>query len=102
VSSIRRRVGGTTTPPDYQARSAGRAGTSATDASKSTMYSGVRPRSDLCTEIAETPQQRRYSTETREIFVSVNFNRRAQCTTTQFIYYAFILPISLVIKGISR
>jgi len=47
VSPIRRRVGGTTRSPDDEARSADRAGTSATDVSKSEMYTGVCPRSDL-------------------------------------------------------
>jgi len=38
LSPIRRRVGGTTRSPDDEARSADRAGTSATDVSKSEMH----------------------------------------------------------------
>ena len=38
LSPIRRRVGGTTRSPDDEARSADRAGTSATDVSKSDVY----------------------------------------------------------------
>jgi len=41
LSPIRRRVRGTTRSPDDEARSADRSGTSATDDSKSEMYSGV-------------------------------------------------------------
>ena len=49
LSLIRRRVGRTTRLPDDDAGTADRAGTSPTDVSKSDTYSGVCPRSDLCT-----------------------------------------------------
>ena len=49
LSPIRRRVRGTTRSPDYEARSADRAGIWATDVSKSDMYTSVCPRSDLWT-----------------------------------------------------
>ena len=44
LSLIRRRVRGTTRSPDDEARSADRACTSATDVSKSEIYTGVCPR----------------------------------------------------------
>jgi len=49
LTPIRRRVRGTTRSPDDEARSADRAGSSATDVSKSEMYIGVCPRTDLWT-----------------------------------------------------
>ena len=49
LSPIRRRVRGTTRSPDDEGRSTDRSGTSATDVNKSVIYSGVCPRSDLCT-----------------------------------------------------
>jgi len=47
LSLIRRHVHGTTRSPDDEARNANRAGTLATNASRSEMYTAVCPRSDL-------------------------------------------------------